>query len=268
MAIITKITVQQKNKDRYNLYLDEGQGEKYAFSVDEDVLIKFNLKKGMELDEFLLLDIQYADDVRKAFNLSINQLARRMRSEGEIRSFLRKKSIVDSVINEVIYKLINMDYLNDEQFAKSYVRTQIKTTDKGPDVIRRELLEKEVANKWIEASLCEFSLEEQVDKAVHLAEKYMKKNKRDSAKMLIQKVKQMLIRKGYSQNVISIVFEQVSVSEEEEELSALQIQGEKAHRRFAHLPPEEYRQKMKQNLYRKGFSLYLIEQYVKEKQGE
>ena len=45
MSMITKITTQQKNKERFNIFVDEGKGEKYAFSVDEAVLIKFQLKK-------------------------------------------------------------------------------------------------------------------------------------------------------------------------------------------------------------------------------
>ncbi|MGV3466194.1 MAG: recombination regulator RecX, partial [Heyndrickxia sp.] len=45
MPIITKITVQKNLSDRYNIYLDE----EYAFSVDEDVLTRFQLRKGKEL---------------------------------------------------------------------------------------------------------------------------------------------------------------------------------------------------------------------------
>lgn len=268
MTVITKITVQQKNTDRYNIFLDEGNGEKYAFSVDEDVLIKFNLKKGMQLDEFILSEIQYADDIRKALNMSIQQLARRMRSEGEIRQFLRKKSIVDPVINEVVHKLTQMNYLDDAQFSQAYVQTQIKTTDKGPDVIRRELQEKEVADKWIEKSLSEFPQEEQVDKAVTLAEKYINKNKRDSKRILIQKVKQMLIRKGYDTAVISIALEEVPIQKEEQEWEALKLQGERAHRRYVNLQHQEYYQKMKQTLYRKGFSLEMIIKYLEEKRND
>lgn len=49
MPVITKITAQKKLKDRYNIFTDAGDGEKYAFSVDEDVLIKHQLKKGWNL---------------------------------------------------------------------------------------------------------------------------------------------------------------------------------------------------------------------------
>ena len=44
-------------------------------------------------------------------------------------------------------------YINDEEFALSYVRTQINTTDKGPDVIRMELKEKGIDEGTIKLSL-------------------------------------------------------------------------------------------------------------------
>src|SRR4051812_6617932 len=88
MAVITKITAQQKNKDRYNIFMDYGKGEQYAFSVDEEVLIKHRLKKGMEMDELSLIEINYQDDIRKAYNLGVGYLAARIRSEKEIRDYL------------------------------------------------------------------------------------------------------------------------------------------------------------------------------------
>lgn len=62
MPFITKISTQKKNTERFNIFLDE----KYAFSVDADVLVRFDLKKGKELDELDILEIQYGDDVQKS----------------------------------------------------------------------------------------------------------------------------------------------------------------------------------------------------------
>ena len=73
MAVITKITAQKKRLDRYNIFI----AEKYAFSVDEEVLIKFDLKRGKELDEFDLADIQIQDDIQKAFTQSLHYLSHR-----------------------------------------------------------------------------------------------------------------------------------------------------------------------------------------------
>lgn len=57
MPFITKISTQKKNTERFNIFLDD----KYAFSVDADVLVKFELKKGKELDDLDIIEIQYGD---------------------------------------------------------------------------------------------------------------------------------------------------------------------------------------------------------------
>ncbi|MDT4014759.1 recombination regulator RecX, partial [Staphylococcus aureus] len=46
MPKITKIEVQKKNKERFNLFLDE----QFEMGIDIDTLVKFNLKKGQQLE--------------------------------------------------------------------------------------------------------------------------------------------------------------------------------------------------------------------------
>ncbi|MED4206552.1 recombination regulator RecX [Neobacillus mesonae] len=266
MAIITKITTQQKNQERYNVFMDYGKGEEFAFSVDSDVLIKFQLKKGMELDEFSLVEIQYQDDIRKAYNSAVQFLARRIRSEKEIKDHLSKKEFEEPAIHEVIHKLKGQKYINDSEFAAAFVRTMANTTDKGPDIIKIELKEKGIAEGIIHAALTEFPKEQQIDKAVKLGEKFFKKPSKDSLKIQKQKLEQQLLRKGYSFEVIQIVLQETVTDDCDEELDAIRYQGEKVHRKYAQYTGFEYEQKMKQALYRKGFSIELIEKYLSEQE--
>ena len=67
MPVITKITQQKKDKERYNIFLDE----KYAFSVHESVLVKFELTKGMTLEDWSVDEMVYEDEIRKAFNRAL-----------------------------------------------------------------------------------------------------------------------------------------------------------------------------------------------------
>ena len=68
MAIITKITRQKNNPERYNIYIEE----KYAFAVDESLLVKYQLSKDKDLEDFERDEIVFDDEVRKAFNKAIN----------------------------------------------------------------------------------------------------------------------------------------------------------------------------------------------------
>lgn len=65
MIRISKITVQKKMKQRYNVYVDEKGTDRYSFSVDEDTLIKFGMRKGLELNEDEIKEIVDADEAKK-----------------------------------------------------------------------------------------------------------------------------------------------------------------------------------------------------------
>lgn len=55
----------KRSKERFNIYIDKGQGEEYGFSVDQVILIKHGLQKGLEIDEIELGNILYNEEVQK-----------------------------------------------------------------------------------------------------------------------------------------------------------------------------------------------------------
>lgn len=269
MPVITKISVQKHNKDRYSIFTDSGSGEEYAFSVDEDVLIRHQLKKGMDLDELSISEMLVQDDIRKAFNMAVQYLAYRMRSEAEVRDYLKKKDMAEHVIQEAVHKLFELKFLNDDEFAAAFVRTQLNTTDKGAELIKRGLKEKGIDQGKIDKVIGEATFDDQLAKAIKLSEKYAHKNRKDSSRILKQKLEQMLQRKGYSFLVIRAALEEIELEKDEvDEMEALRYHGEKFHGKFATLPEHEYRQKMKMALYRKGFSMDLIDHFISEKEKE
>lgn len=263
MPVITKISIQKNNKNRYSIFADSGKGEEYAFSVDEDVLIKYQLKKGMELDDLSVTEILYQDDIRKAYNMALHYLSHRMRSEGEVKEYLTQKELPAPTIQEAINRLYKYKFLDDSDFAKAFVRTQMNTTDKGPEVVKVGLKEKGINAKIMEEAMLEYPFEIQVEKAKQLASKFAIKNKKDSSRILLQKLEQFLIRKGYPFSVIQLVMEEsVTEKEVEEELAALRYQGEKLQKKYSKLTGFEYKQKIKQGLFNKGFSIELINRYL------
>lgn len=91
MAVITKIEVQKRSKERFNIYIDKGQGEEYGFSVDQVILMKHGLQKGLEIDEIALGNILYNEEVQKAYLQAISYLSYQMRTKKEVEDYLRKK---------------------------------------------------------------------------------------------------------------------------------------------------------------------------------
>lgn len=267
--IISKITRQKELKDRYNIFTNKNGKEEYAFSVDETILIKYQLQKGMELDSLLINEIQYNDEIRKGYHRAVKYLASVKRTEVEVESFLSAKMENKALVAEVMAKLTEMKFLDDEDYAYSYVRTQRNTTTKGPEVIKRELREKGISQPLIAVAMEELSYEDQLQAAKKVALKFLNGNKKESSRILLQKLEQTLARKGYTSAIIREVKNSSEVQEmDNDELEALRIHGEKARRKYGKYTGYEFSQKMKQFLYRKGFTMDLIEQYLEEIETE
>ncbi|MGP3562523.1 recombination regulator RecX [Geobacillus sp. BK01] len=268
MGTIVEVRATNENAERFWLVIDRGSESPLRLAVDQDVVLQFRLKKGMTIDDALFRDIVYADQVKKAYQQALYFLAHRMRSEHEIVVHLRKKGAVDPVIEDVLKKLRAERYVDDEAFAAAYVRTQKKTSIKGPRLIQAELERLGVPVRIIERCLAEYTFDEQADVARLLYEKVKKQQRPESFRAFQERVKQQLFRKGFPNSVIAAVLADDTGATEREEREALNVQAEKAHRRYAHHPRPLYEQKMRQALYRKGFSLDLIDEWLRRQDND
>src|SRR5699024_729849 len=137
MPEITKITTQQKLKHRYNIFLKENNKDVYSFSVDEDILIEFNLHKGLMLTEETIAQIKEQDVSFKAYTRAIHYLSYRMRSEKELIDYLHTKEVEESYVDEVVTRLKQEGLIDDLAFSESFVRTKAQTSSKGPLLIKK-----------------------------------------------------------------------------------------------------------------------------------
>lgn len=263
MWLVTKIAADPRDHERFVLHLLHENGETMSISIDQNVLVEFRLKKGTELDEFTFEEIVYADAVKKAYHAALLFLASRMRSEKEIVDHLKKKGHTDAIIRDVLHELRKHRYVDDREFAFAFVRTQMNTTLKGPLVIMKELENFGIAEALIDESLRLFPIEKQREAAKKVVEKAKKQSKKRSSLEWKQQLMQLLQRKGFSRAVIDdVLAEMDDWQTEEEEWEALEYHARKIHRRYANYSGWEYERKMKQALYRKGFSLEQIEKVL------
>lgn len=264
MPRITRITA-QKNGERFNIFLDDGNGEFFGFAVDGEVLFARKLKKGLELTEQQIQEIKVSDEIKKAYQASLKFLTYRMRSEKEMHDYLQKKGYSYAVIENVLKKLRYYDFVNDEKFAGEFVQAKKDMSLKGPLLLQQELERKGIAEPIIEQTIQEFSEEEQIEKILALVDKKLSSYQKYSAKQQRLKLVQFLLNKGYSLSTIEKALARRPLGQNEQsEWEALVYQGEKIKRKFSHLPHEEYVWKMKRALYERGFPLPLIERYLSE----
>lgn len=266
VQIITKIGRQKNNQERYNIYLNE----KYAFAVDEGTLIKFGLQKGKVLEQMEIDEIQYEDEIAKAFNKALNFLSFQMRSEHEVKSKLLKAGHGEAVVQEAIHKLTGLGFLNDESYSKALLETRKRTTKKGPAAIRQDLIQKGIDKNLQQKVLATFDHEEQLKLAMELAEKAVRSNTNKTPTQVKQKIQDVLLRKGYSYEIVKEILEHITLDRDEDEWSELiEAQGEKIWRKYASkLTGSDLRQKVKQALYQKGFPIEKIIEYIEQKEQQ
>lgn len=267
MAKLTRITTQKKNKNRFNIFLDHGQGESYGFSVDENVLVQYRLQKNMELDEATIQTLIQTDTLHKSYTLAIHYLSYRMRSEKEIADYLKEKEVDEEHIDEIVRRLKKEKLLDDQEFAASLVRTRVMTSSKGPLLLKKELIEKGVQANLAEEALEFYPFDKQIEKAKKFAEKKMRNDSKKSYRQQIQSVQQTLMQKGFKGDVIKEVIANLPEEEEDDdsEWEAVVYQGEKLLRKFERKAEGyELKQKVKSGLYRKGFPFDLIDRFIEE----
>lgn len=266
MKVITKIGRQKNNPERYNIYLND----EYAFAVDESTLIKFGLMKGKTLEQFDIDEIAYEDEIAKAFNKALHFLSYQMRSEYEVKKKLLDAGHGEAVVLEAIRKLENLGFLNDATYSKALLETKKRTMKKGPRAIRQDLKKKGIDKSLQDEVLESFTYEEQLDIAMQLAEKEVRAGNRKTPTQVKQKIQDVLMRKGYSFNIVSDVLERIQLEREEDEWEdMIAAQGEKIWRKFASkFSGTERNMKVKQALYQKGFPIEVINRFIEEKEHE
>lgn len=258
---ITAIQLQQKKKERYNIFIDDT----YRFSADEEIVASYHLLKGREITEAEIAEIEEADQVRFGFNKALYFLAHRVRSEKEVRVFLKKQEIESDHIESILKRLVTEKYVDDEDFATLYVRTQIKTTLKGPRTIERELIEKGMTREINERVLRLFTENDQFENGMKAAEKIMRRSKKMSKRNMEQKMITDLIQKGYETDIAKQISEMVLADlNVEEESAILAEQAEKAIRKNSRFDNKKAKQKVIQTLMQKGFSYDSIQNYFTE----
>ncbi|WP_317294462.1 recombination regulator RecX [Ligilactobacillus saerimneri] len=251
----------QKRPGRYNIYLDG----KYAFALNEDVLIQFHLTKGMELDEEAIVQLKQADQVAQAKSRAIDYLSRQLRSEREVRIFLQTFELKDTDEQAIIAKLKELNLLNDLNYAQSYVRTQARLSDKGPKYLQQKLLQKGIAPALITQALMEFAPANQIVNGSKLAKKLARRYQKDPFRVQMQKIKRGLYQKGYDNDIISTVIDQLNLTQDDDaEYEHLVAYVGKQQNKLARLAPTDRAFKLKQLLYRHGFARDAIDRFFAE----
>lgn len=182
---ITKLEVQKNDKNRVNLYVDD----EFYSGIPAELVYLEHLKTGLEIDEKDLKKIIFENEKSKAMSRVTKYIGSSLKTQKQIRDYLRKKEYSDDTIEFVMSKLVEYNYIDDKKYAQAYVLTYGKKY--GKLKLISQLKVKGVSEEIIECVL----EDNKVDSIESVASKYLK-NKVMSYEVF-QKLFRFLYSRGY-----------------------------------------------------------------------
>lgn len=206
---ITSIEPQKRNKDRFSIYIDD----KFYMGVNQDVVLKHFLTKGMEVDEEFLNDVIKTEEKNKAINTACNYLGFKPRSEKEVRDKLRDKGFEDEIIEDTIDFLYKYKYLNDYDYGKALINDKKNFKKAGKNLLKQELYKKGIDKDMILELVEEtYDYDEEYQMAYEVCLKKYKLIKNEDRNAIYRKLSSLLARKGYAFDIINKVIKEVTSS--------------------------------------------------------
>jgi regulatory protein len=135
---------------------------------------------------------------------ALRLLSYKPRSIAEMRSRLLEKDWTDEeTVAQVIARLEELGYLNDEQFATSYASTRLNVKPLGRTRLRRDLQRKKLSAETVENALEEAFNAQSEEKLIERAiDKRLRIKGRPQTREDSKKLFDYLIRRGFSYDLV------------------------------------------------------------------
>lgn len=211
-ATITLVEKQKNNKHRYNVFLDGA----FAFSVHEDVMIKFRLVKGTAVDRDTLGTVVQEDERHRCYNEAIRYIGRSPRAVREVQQHLQRKGYAEELIVIVLERLAEHRYVDDGQFAKQWTEHRIVSQRKGRLWVKQELKDKGLTKEHIQTALANIDEETEFALAYELAVKKWRTTADGDAAARKRKLAAYLLRRGYSLAIVNRILAKLKAGELED----------------------------------------------------
>ena len=192
---IAKVQPQKRNKNRFNLYTEEG----FLISLSYETLLKFHIREGGALEEEELEQVRAEDTVKYAKEQAMQYVAYAPRSQRQVEQQLAKKGVDEQSIAGAVETMKKYGYIDDAAYVQEFVRSYAKRM--GAQAIRQKLMQNGVSGRVVEENLS-LSDEAQLETACMILTKQAKKYQKLGPQKAKQRMYAMLARRGFSGEVI------------------------------------------------------------------
>lgn len=151
----------------------------------------------------------FSQDSGKAREAAYRLLTYKPRSRSELTARLEQKGFSEGIIEEVINRLEEQKYINDEEYGFYQARTLIQRRLLGKEALRAELTRKGLERELIERIIEESYTEDDEDAIAGRAlEKKLRSLRDKSLEVARRRASDYLKRKGFSFGIIRRVLKE------------------------------------------------------------
>lgn len=140
--------------------------------------------------------------VKEATIKLMQYCAYRDRSHKEVEDKLEEMRMIPAAREQIIIKLMQEDFLNEERFARSFVRGKFRIKKWGRVKIKNELKQRQISTPIINLALSEIDENVYLSTLNQLLEKKKSLIKEENSYILKQKLGNYLLQKGYESYLI------------------------------------------------------------------
>jgi len=243
-----KIMKIQKKNNKYKIILEDNN----IIETYDEIIIKENILYKKEMTDELKSKIEKENKYYEIYNNILKYIKTKLRSEYEIREYIKKNEIDKITEENLINKLKDSKLIDDKTYTYAYIHDRMKFSNDGPYKIKKELLKNKIEENIIVEELNKIDKEEIYEKLKKQILKKLSANTKYSNNMIKQKLINYFITQGYEKQMIIEILENNLVSN----TNILKREYDKLYNKYKNKYDEyELKKVIKQKLYQKGFSI-------------
>lgn len=249
--------IKKLRSGKYQIVFDN----KETIITYDEVILKNNILYKKELSTSDLNEITKLNDYYNVYYSVVKYISKKMRSEKEIREYIKKYELNEKETIRMINTLKDNGMLNDNRYIKAYISDRFYLSNDGPYKIKKDLLGHNITEEKIDEEIEKIAHDEIIKKISKILDKKIR-NSKGSSYNVKQKIYNDLYNLGYTKNMIDECF-----IESIDDSKSLEKDFDKIYKEVSR--KEEDIQKIiyrtKQKLYQKGYSIDRINNLIEKK---
>ena len=201
MPTVTDIREQVRDPRRRSIFLDGS----YAFSMSIEALLAHPIAVGDHLTEQECHALGEEAELRRAKECLFRALSCRARTDNELRARLRRKQFAEAVIEQAVADLRRLGFVDDRQFAESWVRSRLASGKAGRKRLQQELRARGVDRQVVEESLAGVTEESEFALALNVAQRRQERLRDEEPEAQRRRLASFLQRRGFAYEMIDRV---------------------------------------------------------------